>query len=125
MDRLIKEANKGNLRSALRNDPEEKYKQTAMNSEIENIREEENSQETDPDYRNLEIENPNELELDISEIIPTKRIKKSINSLEVISTTRIKNRVNTFEKLSNGVTPYEIMYGTQDDDFACLNRSDE
>ena len=56
----------------------------------------------------------NELEKDLSEVIPTKKRKKLVDALGV--TIRIKTRVRTYEKLSNGLTPQEIMYGKEDDD---------
>jgi len=46
-------------------------------------------------------------EVDISEINPPKRVE----------------RVSLFKKLSNGLTPNEIMYGKQDNDFDYLNKS--
>ena len=50
----------------------------------------------------------------MSEVIPTKKRKKLVDALGV--TIRIKTRVRTYEKLSNGLTPQEIMYGKEDDD---------
>ena len=122
MDKIIKKANKGNLKSNVIVNLEEEYRQVTINSETQEVNYEEGDQEEDKGNSNLEIENVNELEQNISEINPTRR-RKSANQLEVISISRIKNRVNTSERLSNGLTPYEIMYGKQDDDFDYIDKS--
>jgi hypothetical protein len=36
---------------------------------------------------------------------------------------RTGRRVSVFKKLPNGLTPYEIMYGKQDNDYNILNKS--
>ena len=122
MDRIIKKANKGNLKSNVIVNLEEEYRQVTMNSETQEVNYEESNQEENKGNNNIEIDNVNELEQDISEINPTRR-RKGANQLEVISISRIKNRVNTSEKLSSGLTPYEIMYGKQDDDFDYIDKS--
>lgn len=122
MDRIIKKSNKGNLKNSVILNLEREYEPLTMNSETQEVNYEESNQEENNGNNNIEIDNINELEQDISEINPTKR-RKGANQLEVISMSRIKNRVNTSEKLSSGLTPYEIMYGKQDDDFDYIDKS--
>ncbi|GEM_PF-6403405 len=38
--------------------------------------------------------------------------------IEILNPIKRKEQVSIFKKLSNGLTPYEIMYGKQDNDFA-------
>ena len=47
-------------------------------------------------------------ETELSETVPLKN--------------RDERRVSIFSKLPNGLTPYEIMYGKQDNDYDLMNK---
>jgi len=73
---------------------------------LEEIFEDDDFEEDDfqEDIGCIEIRDKEDWEENISEFAPAKRTEEQ--------------RVSMFKKLKNGLTPYEIMYGKQDDDFA-------
>ncbi len=68
------------------------------NNEIEIKKE--NYKQIEPLYN--KVRDKGDWEFDISEVTPLKKVEC----------------VGLFKKLSNGLTPYELMYGKQDNDFA-------
>jgi hypothetical protein len=123
MDKIIKKSNKGNLKNRVLTNLDKEFASFNAQESNSNISQE---NKNDPIKEYNEV-NTKKVDYKLQGPRYNKVREKGDWEAELSETAPLREgigrRVSRFKKLPNGLTPYEMMYGKQDNDFDILNKS--